>query len=77
MVSDHSPATAEEKYRGAAPGEVDLQQAWGGISGLQAGFIALPDAARHRGVSLADVSRWTSANTAALVGLDRGRDRRA
>lgn len=72
VVSDHSPATAEEKYRGAAPGEVDLQQAWGGISGLQAGFLALADAARGRGVSLADVSRWTSANTAALVGLDRG-----
>lgn len=72
VVSDHSPATAEEKYRGAAPGEVDLQQAWGGISGLQAGFLALADAARRRGVSLADVSRWTSANTAALVGLDRG-----
>jgi allantoinase len=72
VVSDHSPATAEEKYGGAAPGEVDLQQAWGGISGLQAGFVTLADAARRRGVSLADVSRWTSANTAALVGLDRG-----
>ena len=76
VVSDHSPATAEEKYRGAAPGEVDLQQAWGGISGLQAGFLALADAARRRGVPLADVSRWTSANTAALVGLDRGRRRK-
>ncbi|WP_207211762.1 allantoinase AllB [Promicromonospora panici] len=73
VVSDHSPATAEEKYRGAAAGEAHLQQAWGGISGLQAGFLALADAARRRGVPLADVSRWTSANTAALVGLDRGR----
>jgi len=36
------------------------------------GFAALADAARRRGVSLADVSRWTSADTAALVGLDRG-----
>jgi allantoinase len=76
VVSDHSPATAEEKYRGAAPGEVDLQLAWGGISGLQAGFLALAEAARRRGVPLADVSRWTSANTAALVGLDRGRRRK-
>lgn len=68
VVSDHSPATAEEKTRG----DGDLQQAWGGISGLQAGFLALADAARRRGVGLADVSRWTSASTAALVGLDRG-----
>ncbi|PUB27135.1 allantoinase [Promicromonospora sp. AC04] len=68
VVSDHSPATAEEKTRG----DGDLQAAWGGISGLQAGFVTLADAARRRGVPLADVSRWTSANTAALVGLDRG-----
>lgn len=73
VVSDHAPATAEGKDRGAAPGEVDLQQAWGGISGLRVGFPALADAARRRGIPLADVSRWTSANTAALVGLDRGR----
>ncbi|MFI8522894.1 allantoinase AllB [Promicromonospora sukumoe] len=72
VVSDHSPATAEEKSGGRPPGEADLQSAWGGISGLQAGFLALADAARKRGVPLTDVARWTSANTAALVGLDRG-----
>ncbi|MFI6424391.1 allantoinase AllB [Promicromonospora sp. NPDC050880] len=72
VVSDHSPATAEEKYRGAAPGEADLQAAWGGVAGLQPGFLVLADAARRRGVPLADVSRWTTAHTAALVGLDRG-----
>ncbi|GAA2240564.1 allantoinase AllB [Promicromonospora sukumoe] len=72
VVSDHSPATAEEKSGGRPPGEADLQSAWGGISGLQAGFLALADAARGRGVPLTDVARWTSANTAALVGLDRG-----
>ncbi|MBE1877803.1 allantoinase AllB [Myceligenerans pegani] len=71
VVSDHSPATAAEKYGAKRPGAVDLQQAWGGISGLQAGFLALADAARRRGVSLADVSRWTARNTAALAGLDR------
>lgn len=73
VVSDHSPATAEEKSGGSRPGETDLQAAWGGISGLQAGFLALADAARRRGVPLSEVSRWTSANTAALVGLDRGK----
>ncbi|MGW2093881.1 allantoinase AllB [Promicromonospora sukumoe] len=72
VVSDHSPATAEEKSGGRPPGEADLQSAWGGISGLQAGFLALADAARRRGVPLTDVARWTSANTAGLVGLDRG-----
>lgn len=68
VVSDHSPSSAAEKR----VGETDLQAAWGGISGLQTGFVALADAARGRGVPLADVSRWTSASTAALVGLDRG-----
>ena len=58
VVSGHSPATVEDK----SPG---------GVSGLQAGFLALADAAQRRGISLADVSRWTSANTAELVGLDR------
>lgn len=71
VVSDHSPATAVEKYGAKPVGEVDLQQAWGGISGLQTGFAVLADAARHRGVPLAEVSRWTSRATAALVGLDR------
>jgi allantoinase len=36
------------------------------------GLAALVAAARRRDVPLADVSRWTSANAAALVGLDRG-----
>ncbi|GAB3171265.1 allantoinase AllB [Myceligenerans halotolerans] len=71
VVSDHSPATAAEKYGAERPGGVDLQRAWGGISGLQTGFLALADAARRRGVPLADVSRWTSRKTAELVGLDR------
>jgi allantoinase len=72
VVSDHSPSSVAEKVRGGPVGETDLQAAWGGISGLQTGFVALADAARRRGVPLAEVSRWTAANTAALVGLDRG-----
>lgn len=65
IVSDHSPATAEEKNRGAG----DLQQAWGGVSGLQVGFAAVAHEARRRGIALNDVSRWMSHNTADLVGL--------
>ncbi|MGK2874905.1 MAG: allantoinase AllB [Nocardioides sp.] len=70
IVSDHSPATAEEKSRG----DGDLQQAWGGVSGLQVGFSALAQESRRRGVKLAQLSRWMSTNTANLVGLtNKGR----
>ena len=70
VVSDHSPATAQEKF--ATGG--DLMRAWGGISGLQVGMSVTTAEALARGFTLADVSRWTSANPAHLVGLtDRGR----
>jgi len=65
VVSDHSPSTAAEKQRG----DGDLQQAWGGIAGLQVGFSAMASEARRRGIGLAEVSRWMSGNTAVLVGL--------
>ncbi|AYG02812.1 allantoinase AllB [Gryllotalpicola protaetiae] len=68
VVSDHSPSTIELKTRGH-----DFGQAWGGIAGLQLGLPAVWTAARDRGVPLADVVRWMSANTAAFAGLaDRG-----
>jgi allantoinase len=65
VVSDHSPSTAEEKGRG----DGDLQQAWGGVSGLQVGFSAVAQEARRRNIPVADVSRWMSRNTADLVDL--------
>jgi len=65
VVSDHSPSTAAEKQRG----DGDLQQAWGGVAGLQVGFTAVASEARRRGIGLANVSRWMSGNTAGLVGL--------
>ncbi|MEP9381538.1 allantoinase AllB [Nocardioides sp. KR10-350] len=67
VVSDHSPATAEEKGRG----DGDLQQAWGGVSGLQVGFSAMAYEARRRNIPLATVSHWMSRNTARLVGLSQ------
>lgn len=67
IVSDHSPATAEEKGRG----DGDLQQAWGGVSGLQVGFSVLAQEARRRAIGLESLSRWMSRNTADLVGLAR------
>jgi allantoinase len=65
VVSDHSPASPAEKQRG----DGDLQQAWGGVSGLQVGFTAVAAEARLRGVGLEQVSRWMSRATADLVGL--------
>jgi allantoinase len=65
VVSDHSPATAAEKNRDGG----DLQQAWGGISGLQVGFAAVAAEAARRGHTIAEVSRWTSRATADLAGL--------
>lgn len=65
VVSDHSPATAEEKLRG----DGDLQQAWGGVSGLQVGFSAIAHEARRRAIGVAQVSRWMSTNTADQIGL--------
>lgn len=67
VVSDHSPATADVKYAG----DGDLQQAWGGIAGLQVGFAAVAHAARDRGIGVAEVSGWMARNTADLVGLGR------
>lgn len=65
VVTDHSPATGQEKYRGAP----DLSEAWGGVSGLQVGFAAVASAARERGIGLEQVSKWMSTSTAQLVGL--------
>ncbi|MBS45019.1 MAG: allantoinase AllB [Nocardioides sp.] len=65
VVSDHSPATAEVKLAG----DGDLQQAWGGVSGLQVGFSAVAQEARRRGIGLAEVSGWMSRATSDLVGL--------
>src|SRR6478735_7545008 len=65
VVSDHSPATAEEKGRG----DGDLQQAWGGVSGLQVGFSAVAHEARRRDIGVEQVSGWMSRSTSDLVGL--------
>ncbi|KRB76941.1 allantoinase [Nocardioides sp. Root190] len=65
VVSDHSPATAAMK----CAGDGDLQQAWGGISGLQVGFTAVADEALRRGIGLERVAGWMATGTADLVGL--------
>lgn len=67
VVTDHSPATAQEKQRG----DGDLQQAWGGVAGLQVGFQVVAHEAAARGIGIGEVSRWMSTSTADLVGLTR------
>ncbi|WP_171896220.1 allantoinase AllB [Nocardioides marmotae] len=70
VVSDHSPTTAEEKARGGG----DLQQAWGGVAGLQVGFTAVAAEAAARGIGVERVAQWMATGTADLVGLpDKGR----
>lgn len=63
VVTDHSLASADMKAG-------TLATAWGGVSSLQVGFRAVLTGAMRRGLSLADVVRWMSYNTARLVGLD-------
>ncbi|MGH1563714.1 allantoinase AllB [Mumia sp. DW29H23] len=65
VVSDHSPSTAAEKSRGHG----DLQQAWGGIAGLQVGFATVADAALRRGIGIDAVGRWMSAAPAEIAGI--------
>ncbi|KAK9446466.1 uncharacterized protein V1518DRAFT_423815 [Limtongia smithiae] len=62
VVSDHSPCTPELK-------QGDFFSAWGGVSGLGLGLSVLWTQASKRGISLAKVMQWTSANTARQAGL--------
>lgn len=64
VVSDHSPCAPELK------GGSDFGVAFGGISSLQLGPRAVWTQSRGRGFGLSDLSRWMSANPAAMAGLD-------
>lgn len=65
VVTDHSPATAERKFAG----DGDLQQAWGGIAGLQVGYQAVLHHAAARGFGPERVAAWMSSTTARVVGV--------
>lgn len=65
VVSDHSPCTPELKLLEHG----DFGKAWGGIAGLQLGLPVVWTAARSRGHSLADVTRWMAQRPAERVGL--------
>lgn len=73
VVSDHSPATAEEKFGSGG----ELQRAWGGIAGLQTSWISTAEQARERGIGTEVLSRWMARNPAELVGLGHRKGRLA
>lgn len=66
VVSDHSPCTPNLKKMD----EGDFMSAWGGISSIGLGLSILWSQATERGITLADISRWTSYNTAKQCGLE-------
>lgn len=65
VVSDHSPCTPNLKLIGGG----NFFEAWGGISTVGLGLSVLWTEGKKRGVELADISRWTSEQTAKQVGL--------
>jgi allantoinase len=64
VATDHSPAPPDLKQleRG------DFASAWGGIASLQLALPVLWTAARPRGATLSDLTRWLSTNPARLIG---------
>ncbi|KAF9878813.1 allantoinase [Colletotrichum karsti] len=80
VVSDHSPCTPDLKLipetLPVAPhshkGEDgDFFSAWGGVSSLGLGLSILWTQAEAQGVTIEDIVRWTSTNTARQVGLEQ------
>ena len=65
VVTDHSPATAEQKFAG----DGDLQLAWGGIAGLQVGYAAVLHHAALRGFGPERVADWMATTTARTAGV--------
>ena len=63
VATDHSPATPDLKEIESG----DFTKAWGGIASIQFALPVLWTAAKSRGFTLNDVSRWLSANPAKLI----------
>jgi allantoinase len=66
VASDHSPCTWPEKEAGLE----NIWKAWGGITGIQTMLPALITAGYHqRKISLSQLAKVTSANTARIFGI--------
>ncbi|EKG19997.1 Amidohydrolase 1 [Macrophomina phaseolina MS6] len=79
VVSDHSPCTPDLKLlpqsmpvqpHGVKGQEGDFFSAWGGISGLGLGLSIMWTEGEKKGLTIEDIVRLTSKNTAEQVGLD-------
>ncbi len=66
IVSDHSPCTPQLKLIKQG----DLDKAWGGISSLQFSLSLVWTEARKKGLSIGDLSRLMSEQTAQFIGID-------
>jgi allantoinase len=67
IASDHSPSTLDLKDLDHG----DFGVAWGGVSSLQLGLPVIWTEARKRGIPLAQVVEWMSAQPARLAQLTR------
>jgi allantoinase len=65
VVSDHSPCVSELKNMD----EGDIMNAWGGISTLGLGLSLLWTEGKRRGVTIGQIVKWTSVQTAEHAGL--------
>ncbi len=81
VVSDHSPCTPNLKLlppsiamKGSETSESseagDFFAAWGGISSVGLGLSILWTEGQKRGITIKDVVKWCSTNTAKQVGLE-------
>jgi allantoinase len=66
VATDHSPAPPNLKQLASG----DFMKAWGGISSLQFALPVLWTAARKRGLSVLDISKWLSENPSKLIGAE-------
>ncbi len=66
IVSDHSPCTPDLKLKESG----NFNKAWGGIAGLQFSLSAIWTEMEKRDLSLVDLVRLMSKNTAQFVGID-------
>jgi allantoinase len=66
VASDHSPCIPSLKETGG-----DFSSCWGGIASLQYSLAAVWTGAKERGVGIEKVSKWMSAATSRLAGLDK------
>lgn len=67
IVSDHSPCTPQLKEIESG----DIEKAWGGISALQFGLSLIWTEAKKQGLTLTEISRLMSTETARFAGLDK------